>query len=187
MSRNIAYLNGESKAGDVTEVGDHYFIRNGVRHDFDNLISTIPLDNLLSLCKMKHDLQALPIHYVLAESASIDFEGANQALVVDRLVPFFKATNIAKGKFLFCSTSDMVEPWRILSQFVSDIKIIDGTCIDRAIPTGELPDLKQLEAMGITCIGSSAEWDWAIDVGSAILRVIKYAQRGYHPNKPKSF
>ena len=174
-------LEEESKKGEVTEVGDHYFIRGGIRHDFDKAISTIPLDALSKLMNANVDLPAKNMHFLHIKTEDLDFEGFNQTFVTDPIFSFFKATNIAPGRFMIHCHEDIPDPGVYFMSFMQKFEILDGTSIERAIPMGPMPNLSAVEAAGITCIGSYAQWDWCSDVGSNILRLIRYANRG---NKP---
>lgn len=187
LANNIEELKTESAEGMVTEIGDHYLVRNGKRLDFDNAISTIPLDALFNLVGAQNRLRAKTIHYLHIKTDDLDFEGANQVLVTDQVFDFFKVTNIAPGRFLFYCHNDLPNPGLYLMQFMQNFDILDGTSVENAIPLGQIPKLEQLEKLGLYCVGSSAQWDWCMDVGSCILRLLKYSQRGNKPNEFKEF
>lgn len=187
LNTYIEDLKKENAEGQVSEVGDHYLVRNGKRLDFDNAISTIPLDVLFKLTNIRNELRARTIHYLHVETDELDFEGANQTLVTDQAFDFFKVTNIAPKRFLFYCHNDIPSPGTYLMQFMRQFDIIDGTSIANAIPIGQTPKLDVLEKFGLYCVGSSAQWDWCMDVGSCILRLMKYSQRGNKPNELKEF
>ncbi len=67
---------------------------------------------------------------------------------------------------------------------IADYDLIDGTKIADAIPLGNMPDLKWLEALDIYPVGSYAQHDWCADVGSNMLRLLRFAERSYQPGKP---
>lgn len=170
----------ESRKGDVTEIGPHYFVRNGQKVEFDNAISTIPLNILLKLMNRNGvDLKAINLHYLHVQSDKIDFEGANQTLVADGIFDFYKVTNISKNHYLFYFVREIMQPGTYLLPIIGRGDILDGTSIGDALPIGEIPQLEWLDDYGIFCIGSNAQWDWCADVGSNILRVVRYSQRGY--------
>ncbi len=177
----------KSATGTVTEIGEHYLIKNGTRIDFDNMVSTIPLDALLKLMKIEYPLHAKTLHYLHVATEDLDFEGANQVLVTDQMFDFFKVTNVAPGRYLFYCHNSIPNPGIYLMQFMKQFDILDGTSIDDVIPLGQTPKLDKLEECGIYCVGSCAQWDWCMDVGSCILRLMRYSQRGNKPNKPKEF
>ena len=174
QNKHQAYLVEESKKGIVTEIGDRYLIRSGERIEFDAAISTIPLDILCSLSrKNSYDLPAQQVWYFHIETDELDFEGANQLLVVDPVFDFFKVANIARRRYLFYCKSEIPTPGAYFLQIMQKFDMIDGTTIDKAIPTGPIPDLQAFERMGIYCVGSNAQWDWCMDVGSCIIRLLK--------------
>lgn len=180
-------LRRENALGKVTEVGENYFIRNNKRYDFDNLVNTIPLDSILDLMKIKNDLKSKTLHYIHVQSTNLDFEGANQVLVADELIDFYKVTNIAPNRYLFYCHNDINDPGIYLMNYMKDFDILDGTSIANVIPMGEIPKIAEMERYGIFNIGSSAQWDWCMDLSSCILRVMKYAQRGFKKQDTKSF
>jgi hypothetical protein len=169
-------LKAESNKGKVTEIGDHYIVRNGNRVDFDDAISTIPLDALYNLMRKPHNLSAKTIHYLHVKTDNLDFEGANQMLVADGNIDFFKVSNISPGRYLFYCHNDIQHPGVYLMQFMQQFDIIDGTSIQGVIPIGNMEPIEFLSNNGIYCIGSSAQWDWCMDVGSCAIRLIEYAQ-----------
>lgn len=185
MSQYLDELKAENALGPVTEIGDHYFVRGGKRIDFDNAVSTIPLDGLLGLMQLPHNLQAKTIHYLHVETEELNFEGANQVLVCDQHFDFYKVTNIAPNRYLFYCHNDIQNPGIYLMQFMRKFDILDGTSIDNAIPIGQIPKLDAIEKRGIYCVGSSAQWDWCMDVGSCMLRLLRYSQRGNKPSTMK--
>lgn len=174
----------ENKKGSVTEIGAHYFIQDGRRVDFDNAISTIPLNTLLGL--MNRDgvsLKAIPVHYLHVYSSKIDLEGANQALVADGILDFFKVTNIAKNHYLFYFLHEIPQPGAYLLPVIGHADILDGTSVADTIPLGSIPNIDWLDEYGIFCIGSCAQFDWCADLGSNVLRLVRYSERGYKPSK----
>lgn len=180
-------LKRENALGPVTEVGDHYFVRNKIRYDYDKLVSTIPLDILLKLMgRDTSSIQSRSIHYLHVASSELDFEKNNQLLVLDESIDFFKTTNIAPDRYLFYFHRDIEQPGVYLMNFLQSFDIIDGTTIEGALPVGEKPKLDNLENADILCVGSSAQWDWCMDVGSCILRLLKYSNRDEKAPTPKT-
>ena len=175
-------LKEETAKGEVTSIGDHYFVRNGERVDFDNAISTIPLDSLCDFMGAHHDLQSKPVHYLHVKTNDLDFEGANQVLVADSLFSFFKVTNVAPDRYLIYSHEDIPQPGAYFMAFMPKFDIIDGTSIKNAITLGSIPNMTNIHEKGVFCVGSYAEWDWCADVGTCIIRLLGYAQRNLKPN-----
>ncbi len=166
-------LVSEAGLGQVTEIGKHYFVRNGVKQEFDHAICTIPLPVLMGLMGLESQLTALPEHFVLVRSSKIDLEGCNQVFVADRELLFYKVVNISKGFYVFCSLVDIPNPGAYLMPIVGLADIVDGTMIDNAVPSGDMPDLGWLVEYGISCVGSYALWDWCADVGSNLLKLVR--------------
>lgn len=178
-------LKEEASKGSVTEIGDHYFIRGGVRQEFDHAVSTIPLNVLCKLLNYSYDLPSKPLHYLHIRTKDLDFEGANQTFVVDPVFDFYKVTNIAPERYLFYCHNDIPDPGAYFMYFIPKFDILDGTSIADALPMGPSPKLNIIEDSGIYCVGSYAQWDWCMDVGSCILRLLRYSSRGNRPNKFK--
>lgn len=178
VKRYMDELTIESKKGTVTEIGDHYFIRNGVRSDFDKAINTIPLNILYSLRGKRIQLKAKNVHYLHIQTKDLNFEGFNQVLVVDPYFSFYKVTNVAPERYLIYCQEDIPDPGAYLMSIIPKFDILEGTMIENAIPLGPIPNTSDLDDSGITCIGSYAQWDWCADVGSNILRLIRYANKG---------
>lgn len=179
MSHFLPELKEEAEKGLVTEIGDHYFIRNGIRHDFDHAVSTIPLNALCDLMNLQINLPAKTVHYLHVRTDDLNFEGMNQLFVTDRIFDFYKVTNIAPERYLIYCHVDIPDPGVYFMHFIPKFDILDGTSVAGAIPMGAMPKLNNIEANGIYCVGSYAQWDWCADVGSNILRLIRYANRGH--------
>ena len=113
-------------------------------------------------------------YYFHIETTDLDFEGASQVLVVDGKFDFYKVSNIAANRYLFYFLRDIPIPGPYFMQFLKKFEIIDGTRIDSALPLGERPDLKHLEAMNVHCVGMFAEHDAFLDVGSSLIKMLKY-------------
>lgn len=188
MANYIEDLKAESAKGLITEIGDHYFVRNNVREEFDNIISTIPLDALQKLMRVSGgpELKAKTLHYYHVETRSLDFEGFNQQLVVDNLFDFYRVTMVAPGRYLFYCHNELYNPGSYFMPILNSFELLDGTSIVDALPTGIAPKLDFYESKDIYCVGSSAQWDWCMDVGSCALRIQRYAERGFKPFKKVS-
>lgn len=171
----------EANKGAVTEIGPHYFMRGSERVDFDNAITTIPLSAMCKLARVNVDLHAKNEYLTLVQSKLIDLEGSNQSFVVDNIIDFYKVTEVSRGFYLFHFLSDIKNIGAYLLPIINNADIIDGTMIAESIPSDDIPDLSWLENWGIYSIGSHAQWDWCADVGSNLLRLVRYAKRGYKP------
>lgn len=169
-------LKTEFDKGPITAIGDRYVIRNNKKEEFDQIVSTIPLNALYKLMGMSNGkpMEYKQVWYYHIRTKSLDFEGANQTLVVDDY-DFFKCVNIADGRYMFHCLRDLQLPGTYLMQFMQEFDLIDGTTIEEALPCGDRPDadMKRLEDKGIFCVGSLAENDYIADVGSNIMRLLK--------------
>jgi hypothetical protein len=167
-------LVNDSKRGMVSEIGDHYLVWGGQRIDFDHMISTVQLSKLFELTKLPHDkLSTAQIWYYHVETNSLNFEGANQVLVADDIIDFFKVSNIAENRYLFYFSHDIPIPGPYFMQFMQQFDLIDGTTIAGAIPKGQRPNLNAIEKLGIECIGAMAEHDYFMDLGSCLVKLLR--------------
>lgn len=174
-----------SELGRLTAIKDKTLVfEGGKRVDYENIVSTIPLNVLFDLCGVSHDLKAKPVHFMHVFTEHLDFEGSNQVMVVDKMFSFFKVSNIAKNRYLFYFNEEIPYPGQYFMSFLKDFDILDGTSIKDYLVLGEMPILDIVEKLGIHCVGSYAQWDHCMDVSSCVLRLIKYAQRGFVEKKP---
>jgi hypothetical protein len=183
MNLFIDELKAEYAKGQVQSVGDHYFVRNNTKLEFDRAINTVPLNHISKLCGKDLQLPNKHIHYWHVRTDELDFEGNNQLLVADNLFGFYKVTNIAPGRYMFYCHENIDNPGVYLMGFMRKFDIIDGTSISEAMPLGSMPNLNWLENIGIYSVGSYAQWDWCADVGSNILKIVRYANRGGSASK----
>jgi hypothetical protein len=183
LGSHVAGLKEEHAKGKVTEIGDHYFVRGGVKEEFDNAINTIPLTALCGLMGLDHTFEAKAVNFLHVSTKNLDFEGYNQTLVTDPKFPFYKVTNIAPDRYLFYCHEEILNPGQFLMALLKDFEIIDGTSIVDYLTMGPIPKLDWLDSKGIFPIGSYAQWDWCMDISSCILRIIRYAQRDFKPFK----
>lgn len=157
----------------ITKIGDHYYEANGQRFDFDAAINTIPINKLHELCGINTRLDTKQVWYFHIRSKDLDFEGANQVLVVDPEFAFYKVNNVAPKRYIFQCLQDIPIPGPYFMQFMSKFDILDGTTIEDVLPVGPKPSTTHLEKLGITCVGAHAEHDWCADVGSNIMTLLR--------------
>lgn len=181
QQRYGAEIMAEHQKGKITSLGDHYYVRNGQREEFDNAICTIPLYATQQYLGAPADLPVKDLHYMHIQTDSLDFEGYNQTLVTDSKFSFYKVTNVAPGRYLFYFHEEIPQPGPYLMLFLKNFEILDGTSVQHALPMGPALHLDPLEAKGYYCVGSYAQWDWCMDISSCILRLVRYAQRGFKP------
>jgi len=142
---------------------------------YEHIISTVPLDYLLDLCKIKHQLQSLDLHTFIIETSELDFEGASELLVADDNIDFFKCTRISDNCYQFYANKDIENISMYVSKFIKRFNIISATCVRKAIPIGDPP--QHLIPNEIYCVGSNAQWDDGMDISSCILRLLKLYNR----------
>lgn len=178
VSQYMPTLTEEAKKGKVTKISDHKIFRENDVVEYDQIVSTIPLNTLCGLMDYNAKLESKPIHYIHLATKDLDFEGYNQVMVADAAFGFYKAANIAPGRFLVYCQEEIPDPGAYFMAFMKSFDIIDGTSIDNAIPLGDIPKLDAIEKQDIFCVGSYAQWDWCADVGSNIKRLVRFANRG---------
>ena len=170
--------------GPVTEIGDHYIVRNGIKQDYEKAVNTIPLNVLLGLMGMssRHQLQYKSSHSIHMETSFLNFEGATQVMVVDPIFDFYKVTILAKNRYLFHLHQEVKNAGAYFMPIIADFDLIDGTQIPESLPLGMMPSLGWLEQLDIFPVGAYAQHDWCADVGSNFLRLLKYSGRGDKPH-----
>jgi hypothetical protein len=183
LQRYLGELKEEHAKGKITEIGDHYFVRNGKKEEFDNAVNTIPLNVLNNLMGLQQELPAKPAHFFHIQTKHLDFEGYNQTLITDSKFSFYKVANIAPDRYLFYCHEEIQQPGPYFMALMPDFEILDGTSVGDYIPMGPMPNLEHLEQKGVYSVGSYAQWDWCIDVSSCITRLVRYANRNFKPFK----
>jgi len=161
----------------ITTIGDHYYEANGKKFDFNAAISTIPFNNLNDLCNINKQLETKQVWYYHIKTPDLDFEGANQVLVIDPNFAFYKVNNVAPMRYIFHCLQDIPIPGPYFMQFMNKLDIIDGTTIEDVIPVGAKPNVKYLRKLGVICVGAHAEHDWCADVGSNIMTLLRIKSR----------
>jgi hypothetical protein len=147
--------------------------------DYETIVSTIPLDILAGLTGIQQPTPAKDIHYLHVQTGKLDFEGRHQALVADPIFDFYKVTTVAPNRYLFYFHKGQDNPGLYLLNIIGeDFDILEGTSVPRAMPVGNIPNLERFEGIGIYNIGATAQWDWCVDAGSAILRILNFANTG---------
>ena len=150
-------------------------IKDGEPIEYDNIISTVPLDVLYKWAgDNTTKLESRPVCYYRIHSESVDLEGSDQSYVVDEAIDFFKVTKIKDKQYIFWSFDQVDNPHNYFGQYLGyTLNIIDSFRIEDVIPIGPLPDLRNLEEMGIYCIGSNARWDDFVGVSECIDRIFR--------------
>jgi len=146
-------------------------LKSGVTLPYSSLISTVPLDVLHHLLGWDVSLDVKDVHYCQIVTPNLDLEGATQVYVVDEYVEFFKVVQLDHCNYVLWSFEGLNEG--VVGKYLRDFKIAQQTVVRRAMPLDVPPNLQDLEAVGIRCIGSNAQWDDAMDVSSCIRRILK--------------
>ena len=141
--------------------------------EFEQIISTIPLNAFCQLSGRQTKLKALPVNYYLIESKKVDIEGADQVLVCDNNIEFFKVQKV-DGLYQFWCAEILEKPYDYFGSVLGfDFDLKEARRITDVIPTGEQPDLSELEKVGVFCVGSNAQWDDLMGVTSCLKRLLK--------------
>jgi hypothetical protein len=169
------------KLGSVTHVGDHtvsFKKKDGTNEtlDFDQCINTIPLNALYNLAGVKNiELKSDSYWIYHIQTDSLDFEGLNQQLVVDDFMDFFKVARVSSNRYIFYCNVNIQVPGPYFKIFIKGkFDIIDGTEITDGLIHGQRQGPDVLKDIGITNVGSYAEWDWCADIGSCIMSLLRF-------------
>ena len=162
------------KAGKTTSIREGQLIRERETRPYEQILSTIPLPELLKLLGQHINLRSRQLWFWHIASTDLDFEGHNQLLIVDDAIDFTRACNIARGRFLISGPKDISLPGTYFSQFAKQVDVLDGTTIPAALPCGPTPDLRELERLRIRCIGAFSQWDPCADLSTCLLRLLNY-------------
>jgi hypothetical protein len=143
--------------------------------EYDQLISTIPFNSIADMVNIKDKCDYIPCYYYLIKDDKIDLEKSNQILVCDSVIPFNKCTRIKNGIYLIEVYKEYYEnPYEIFKTVFSDsFDILTTHFINDAIPKSYKFNKKFFEEKNIILIGSNAQCDPLMDIGSCLKRVGK--------------
>jgi hypothetical protein len=143
--------------------------------EYDQLISTIPFNPLADMVGISNRSESVPCYYYVIKDEKIDLEKANQVLVCDSVIPFNKCTRIKNGIYLVEVYKDYYDnPYNIFKTvFSNSFDILDTHFINDAIPVLYEYDKKFFEDKNIVLIGSNAQCDPLMDIGSCLKRIGK--------------
>jgi len=142
--------------------------------EFDNIISTIPLDVMCRFTGVNFDLEARDLYVYHLATPSVDLEGAIQCFICDRDIDFYKVQKIGENKYLFWSSMIIEQPYKYFGMCLGyNLDLLEVVKIENAIPVGDPPNLDFLSKSGILCVGSTAQWDDFIDVSASIKRLLR--------------
>ena len=175
----------EARLPQVTAIREHRIEQGDTAREYGKIVSTVPLKVLSKLTGRDFHQRFKPIHYIHMYAPSLNFEGASQVFVVDPVLSFFKVSAVAKSRYLFYCHQEIPNPGQYFMPIIpGDYELIDGTMVPDALPLGQMPDTKWLDALDIFPVGSFAQHDWCADVGSNILKLLRYAGRNFTPKQP---
>ena len=146
----------------------------GSNLEYTQIVSTVPLYALLEWNGISGlELPSKDIYYYHIRTNDIDFEGATKLLVVDSEIDFHEAVMLNKENYIFKSCKRIEYPGRYFMQFMKKFELIAETSIEKSVCCGPIPNIPELKAANIVCIGKSAVWDDCLDLGSVCKRLIK--------------
>lgn len=154
-------------------------LNSGEIIEYDNMISTIPYHKLCEMLNIKFGGIMEDIYYYYVEDNNIDLENSNQVLVCDESIPFHKCTKISKNKYLF---EIIGEYYPNIQEELSTIlghefDILSGAMVENGHVLPYKINKPLLNEQNIICIGSYAQCDPLIDIGSSIKRVYNLLKR----------
>ena len=147
--------------------------------EYDQLISTIPFNSLADMAGIADRNDNISCYYYLIKSNKIDIEKANQVLVCDNSIPFNKCTRFRNNNYLIEVQDEYYEnPYNVFKAVFEDpFEILETNCIKDAIPKYLKINEKVFENKNIILIGSSAQCDPLMDIGSCLKRVGKQVNK----------
>jgi len=169
-------LSDLNKYGDLNSIdlNNHLIHTSTGTFEYDDIISTIPLDVLLQYTGAKHTLKSRTGYLYMVETSSLDFEGADELLVCDEHFDFYSCTNLDGNEYIFRSFSELNHDY--LGAFMKEFKMVNSTKIDGYIPVEKPPDLSWLIDQNILPVGSLARWDDFYDVSTSILTLLNFGR-----------
>jgi hypothetical protein len=165
-----------STLGNITSINDGYFIRNGKKEEYNKIINTIPQNAFMTLCGKTSNLIAKDVSILHIETAKLNFEGYNQLWVTDRMFDFYKVTQVSPNRYVFYCHNDIPQPGPYFMPILgNDFDILDGTSIQHMLPINKVT---QFDTDNIKHVGSMAQWDVGMDVGSCIIKLLMLSTWG---------
>lgn len=158
----------------IKSISKHHIVTDNGEWDFDKLVSTIPLNAMCRYMGVDIELVAKDVYYYHIRTDSVNLEGARQAMVADRELLFFKVNQIGKSDYQFWTTELVDNPLSYFGGIIGyNFEIVEVMRIEEALPVGDIPDLGFLKEYGIKMVGSNAEWNDLIDIGTCFKRIMK--------------
>lgn len=163
------------KFGTIVSIGDGKITTTETEVEYDEAISTIPLDALGEALGVRPNLLSKDAWVYHIKTNELDFEGADQIFVVDNESVFYKVNRISPIDYLFFCLDEVKTPMEYFGAFTNNnLMVMNQTFCESFIPIGAPPDLKKLtEDTNIRCIGMHAQHDALADIGACIVRVLR--------------
>jgi len=166
-------LANHTKFGKIVSIDGDSITTTNSKIGFNKAISTIPLDALMGYMNIDHNLESRDI-YIYHVECAFNLEGADQVLVVDEYIDFYKVNAVDENNFVFFSFNEILDTDTYFRAFLGNCKVINSTKLSGAFPIGNPPDLKWLgEKHNIYPVGSCAEWDDFVDISTSVMRLLK--------------
>lgn len=158
----------------IKSVADHQIILdNNICLEYEQLISTVPSYVLYELLGHQDPNEYKDMYYYFIADDKIDLENADQVLICDLNIPFHKCTKIRKGHYLFEVIDKYFDNvYELFGPVIgTGFEIKDAKIVNKAhVLLGKI-DEQIIQDNGIICIGSYAQCDPLMDVGSCIKRI----------------
>ena len=149
--------------------------------EFDRVISTVPLTALMDWAGIEHNFEAKTVCYYHIRTTKIDLEGADEALVCDETIPFFKCIKLGDTDYMFWTFDGIDSPQELFGSILGyDFEIVEVFRINDAIPIGSPPNLSWMSEHGVHCVGSNSQWDDMIGISSCIKRISQEPKSRLH-------
>jgi len=164
----------------IKRINDHTITLNsGEVIEYESAVSTVPYHALCQWSGLPFNGMMDNTYQYFIYDKNIDLESANQALVCDEEIPFHKCTKISKNRYLFEIIGNYYENiYEELGRIIGyEFEIISGSMVENGHIFSSKMDKQYLEHNDITCIGSYAQCDPLIDIGSAIKRTHNLLKR----------
>ena len=143
--------------------------------EYDQIVSTIPLYALGDLVGVEYDLPSKDVWIYHIKTNELDFEGADQVLVVDEESSFYKVNRIGPNDYIFFCLEEVKTPTEYFGLFTNNnLLVMNRVHCEAFIPIGAPPDISAFEKdYSIKCVGSHAQHDALADIGTCILRIFR--------------
>lgn len=163
------------KYGNTIKIGNGTIVTSTTTLPYDRIVSTIPLDALYNALGIQHALTSRDAWVYHVSTDQLDFEGADQVLVADETYDFYKVNLISPNQYVFYCLREILTPTAYFGAFTNNRLTVQNPAGTRHMSFIPLdgPVNPKLEAHGISCIGSHAEWDDCVDIGTCIIRLTK--------------